>query len=255
MLLGDEPNPRHSLTQGIHIQRSRDEFIMKIPVKMLFVVISGLASCLFLVSLSKGLAGQPIKTNNALALAALATVQPEHDPSNLKLVKPGRPEAKSIAKPRAQDKAASRPGHVNLDGMAVLLAQGPPPVPEYKGSHLQIDPRAEGDLRAIEERFAAMFLHQDPQPESRKSHFTWIPFSLALRQIGWYGAITDAQVLADQSVEITIKIQPWLFSNSRSSIIFDFVKEKYLVSDGRFTLLDGDVNDTSYHYHKFPHIR
>jgi hypothetical protein len=222
---------------------------MKVPAKVAVVVITGLATCLFLASRTRGLAGQSLK---ASAISSLAVVQPRDDSPTLQIVKPGSPEAKYIAKLRAQDKAAGRPPHLNLDGMAVLLAQGPPPVPEYKGSYLQIDRRVKGDLRAFEERFAAMFLHQDPQPESRKAHFSWIPFSPALHQIGWGGAITDAQVLADQSVVVTIKIQPWLFSNSRASIISDFVREKYLVSEGKFVLLDTDSNDTTNHYHGFP---
>lgn len=223
---------------------------MKKPIRVFCVVVPALALCLSLALHSKDVAGEPLKAGNAPAAAA--DNGPEDEKPTLIMVKPGSPEAKYIEKLRAEDKAAGRPPHVNLKGLSPQNSPATPPVPEYKGSQLQIDPRAKGDLRVFEDKFIAAFLRHDPQPDSRKTHFSWIPFTPALRQIGWYGAITDAQVQADQSVVVTIKIQPWLFASSKGSVISDFVKEKYLVADGNFTLIDSDADDATNHFHGFP---
>ena len=127
-----------------------------------------------------------------------------------------------------------------------------PPIPDYKGSVLQIIAPVQGEMAFFQNRFIEKFLHDDPEPASRSAHFSWIPISPKLRRIGWHGAIVGAQPQPDQSVIVTIKIQPWLFSNSRGSVISDFVYEKYLVSGGEFTLIDTDAANSENHFHGFP---
>lgn len=140
---------------------------------------------------------------------------------------------------------------LNLDGDAGLRRPVPSVALTNKGSQLQIDSKAVGQQKEFQQAFAEKFLTQDPQPLSRKQHFTWIPYSQSLTQIGWYGAIVNTQTLADRSVEVTIKIQPWLLANSRC-VISDFVHEKYLVTNGRFLLIDTDAANTANHAHSFP---
>jgi hypothetical protein len=132
--------------------------MFKMPLKVLVFVIPSLALCLFLVSRSAGLAGPPRSANNA---PPPKSAELKDDSSRLKVVKPGSPEARYIAQLRASDKAAGRPPDLNLVGMAGPMAQGATPVPEYKGSHLQIDPHSRGEMRVFQERFAATASHQE----------------------------------------------------------------------------------------------
>ncbi len=126
------------------------------------------------------------------------------------------------------------------------------PVPSNKGTVLQIITPVQGEMAFFLRRFVEKFLHDDPQPASRSAHFSWIPVTTRLHRIGWHGAIVGVQPQIDRSVIVTIKIQPYLFANSRRSAIIDFVHEKYLVSNGVFTLIDTDAANNEGHFHGFP---
>ena len=119
---------------------------------------------------------------------------------------------------------------------------------KYRGAIIKVDPNATGNLRDFELRFVDQFRLKDPQPESRRQHFSWIRPAVANTQNGWHGKITNAQIRADQSVVVTISIGPSLITQ-RDWPVNDKVKEQYLVKDGQIVLIGTDAGDSTGHNH------
>ncbi len=187
----------------------------------------------------------------ALLLAFAGANALAQDVSELKVAKPGSPEAKRLSDLRDLAKAGLIPVH-QLGGGPAADDGVPAPVPTAFGMHLVPHAKAKSEMLRFQQRFASALAKQDTPTAARVAHFAWLPYIDHVRQIGWAGSVENTIAQPDGSVIVTVRVSPRLTSPTVKTLVLDYVKEVYLVSEGNIHLLNTDAANAKPHLQVFP---
>jgi hypothetical protein len=175
----------------------------------------------------------------AVAVSLLSGSAFAGDPPEMRVAKPGSPEAKRLARLKAKAEAGLIPVH-QIGGVPSPLA-APEPVPQGIGTRVAPHPDAKGEMLKFQQAFVAALAKQDPHPPGRADHFAWIPRYDHVRQLGWNGSVVGVQPQPDGSALVSVEISPYLASPYMKTLVMDYVTEVYRVAGGRLTLVSSDA--------------
>jgi hypothetical protein len=98
----------------------------------------------------------------------------------------------------------------------------------------------------VQNEFAAAMSRDDPKPEDREAHFSWLDRNeyvrrYDVRRIGWYGAVLSCEPRSGGGWLVKVVIRPWLYSSWLKTALSDSVEETYEFVEGRVHLVGSNA--------------